>query len=231
MADECEHSGERSMDRATGDEHCQDCGSVNPTAGSGQVATASRWCPDCGTKNPYELGERWTCQGCGVTWVRGSSEGTHLVIEEPGAATMALLRAGLERSGMTFGECVECSRPYGSRNGSELCPPCREPAKYGDDWWQKHPEGSRFTQRARLLSLLLHRGSERLDIEQLANWAAELGETDFLQLAEAALDGDELAWRETMAVEVLRHAPSLIEHAVSTKSEVHVEVRSSDVQG
>lgn len=289
---DCEHSGERSVDRATGDEQCQDCGSDNPTTGTGQLAIASRWCPDCGTKNTYELGERWTCRGCGVIWVRGSktsptctmltgyssdrgtpdvecgqpathvavydgkhfacalcfaamsddaelaseyqklplpetstAERTHFVIEPPGAATMALLRAGLERSGMTFGECVECSRPYGTRNGSELCPSCREPAKYGDDWWLKHPEGSRFTQRARLLALLMHRGSERLAIEELGGHAYESLDSPLLGLVLRALDGDEAAWRASLVADLVRQEPVLDGIMESVKTEVHVEVR------
>lgn len=257
---------------------------------------AYRWCPDCRTKNSYELGDRWTCSGCGAVWVRGSAptckmligyssdrgtpdvecgqpashihvndeghyccalcfaamsddpqlageylklslpetstaERTVLEVETPGAATMALFQAGLERSGMTFQHCAECTREYGSRDGSDLCPPCREPAKYGDGWAEKYPERMRFTQRARLLALVLHRGSERLAVEHMADLAAEAGETDFLAVAEAALDGDELAWRETMFLEVIRHAPSLAEVAQAVKSEVHVEVRSNHVQG
>lgn len=150
----------------------------------------------------------------------------HLELEEPGAATMALLRAGLERSGMSFQHCAECSREYGCRSGSDLCPPCREPERYdAAEWAARYPERMRLTQRARLLALLLHRGSERLTIEHLADRAAEEGETDGVMLAEAALDDDEVAWRTMMWLESVRHVPAVASQVSGVKTEVHVEVR------
>ena len=84
---------------------------------------------------------------------------------------------------------------------------------------------SRFTQRARLLTLLLHRGSERLAIEDLADDAAEQGATDYVQVAEAALDGDEQAWRAALCMDLFRTHPTLAPVMLSFKTEVHVEVR------
>jgi len=60
-----------------------------------------------------------------------------LALEPPSPELGAELRAGLERSGMTFGECSLCGRPYGSRITTTLCPPCRGATKNVSCWFCK----------------------------------------------------------------------------------------------
>lgn len=124
-------------------------------------------------------------------------ESIHLAIEPPGAEELARFRSGLERSGMTFGHCAECGREHGTRSGSDLCVPCREPRFY-DGWKELHPETDRTLQRGRLLALLLGRGVERLLVERLGDAAAEQGDPDVLAVVERALGGDESLWGEAL---------------------------------
>jgi hypothetical protein len=67
--------------------------------------------------------------------------------------TLVKLFTGLARSGMSFGDCAECGRPYGSRIATDLCMICR--GEVPDDGWKRaHPETDRNVQRVRLLSVL-----------------------------------------------------------------------------
>lgn len=86
---------------------------------------------------------------------------------------------------------------------------------------------SLFTERARLIALVMHRGSERMGIEYLANEAAEAGDPDHLQVCDQALDGDEGAWRAALFLDLVRTYPEVKGIMESWKTEVHVEVRST----
>jgi hypothetical protein len=85
-----------------------------------------------------------------------------------------------------------------------------------------------LAERARLISLLLHRGGERLAIEELANRCAEEGEPDDLAMCDAALDGDEEAWKSALLTDLLLQHPSLRGLVQSLKSEVQVAVVEHD---
>lgn len=258
----CLHAGERSIDRATGDEQCLDCGAVNPV---------SRWkCGACGELNSEDAPscyacagkgpqQEWCeeCEGTGYTIVLGTGggaapctecdagrtaaeqerllaqqpvavipAGTVLSIEQPEPHVLDKLRVGLEGSGMVFGECSFCGRPYGSRDGSPLCPPCKGVVPY-DGWHATHPDSSPFVQRSRLLSLLLLRASERLEIMSLAHAVYEDEELqpELMHVTMQALEGgDEHAWKQSLwALYVREHGLENVK-VDSIKSEVHVEV-------
>ena len=84
-----------------------------------------------------------------------------------------------------------------------------------------------LTERARLIALVMHRGSERLVIEHRANEAAEAGEPDDLYVYDRALDGNEQAWREALFLDLVRSYPEVERIIESWKAKVHVEVRST----
>lgn len=85
---------------------------------------------------------------------------------------------------------------------------------------------SLLAERARLLSLVLHRGSEWLDVARLQRGAAKHREPGVVELAERALGGDAQAWRACLVLAFLRQYPCLAPVMSDWKSESAVEVRA-----
>lgn len=119
-----------------------------------------------------------------------ASHRVELQIEAPADELGAQLVAGLERSGMTFRKgCALCGRPYGSRDGSQLCPPCAGKTRHVDCWLCKSddhnsPDCPQLTPTDREIYRLIQQGRREIEAARRSLIAVLVQRRVKLQIAE-----------------------------------------------